>query len=182
VAVFTGLACDGIVIFMEPQAQGQPVNTSPNQNINQPQTSQPLVKKIPNSGSRRHTVSLILATFVVAVLGITTGWFLSGSSRGSDLSQTDATAVTQDGEITEIGNASDTDDDAEGVLGEGGINGEGTHHLDRNAGPDKMVYLTSTVVDLQSFVGKDVQVWGQTIASEDAPWLMDVSKIKVVQK
>jgi len=34
---------------------------------------------------------------------------------------------------------------------------------------------------LQSFVGKKVMVWGQTIAAQQAGWLMDVGKIKVTE-
>ncbi len=70
---------------------------------------------------------------------------------------------------------------ATGVLKEGGINGEGTHHLEVTASSSKWVYLTSSVIDLQSFVGKNVQVWGETLASKSTPWLMDVAKIQVVK-
>jgi hypothetical protein len=69
----------------------------------------------------------------------------------------------------------------EGILKEGGIEGEGTHHLDRGLGEDKYVYLTSTVIDLQSFVGKKVKVWGESLAGLKAGWLMDVGKIKVIE-
>ncbi len=72
-------------------------------------------------------------------------------------------------------------DEATGDLKDGGIGNEGTHHLEREGGPSKYVYLTSSVIDLQSYVGKKVQVWGQTLASKKAGWMMDVSKIKVVQ-
>jgi hypothetical protein len=47
-------------------------------------------------------------------------------------------------------------------------------------GEHKYVYLTSSVVDLQSFVGKKVQVWGETLAGQSAGWLMDVGKVKVI--
>jgi len=72
-------------------------------------------------------------------------------------------------------------DNATGVLNEGGVGNEGTHHLVRDGGPTKTVYLTSSVIDLQSFVGKKVQVWGETLASKKAGWLMDVAKIEVSQ-
>lgn len=168
----------GIVIFME---QTNPIQTQNTNTVQSPQpVSQPLVKKIPSSNSKKNTIFLILGAFLVVLLGIVTGWFMSGMNKGSTSSSEVAT-VTENGEVVEAGNASEEDDTAEGVLNEGGIEGEGTHYLDRNAGPDKMVYLTSTVVDLQSFVGKKVQVWGQTIASDNAPWLMDVGKIKALE-
>jgi hypothetical protein len=66
-------------------------------------------------------------------------------------------------------------------LEEGGIDGEGTHHLVRDGGPSKSVYLTSTVIDLDSFAGKKVKVWGETISARKAGWLMDVGKIKIIE-
>lgn len=72
-------------------------------------------------------------------------------------------------------------DTAKGLLVEGGIKGEGTHHLDRDLGEQKYVYLTSSVIDLQSFVGKKVQVWGETLAAQNAGWLMDVGRVKVIE-
>jgi hypothetical protein len=91
-------------------------------------------------------------------------------SKGVEVSETEAG-------LTDNGNFSDT---AEGILVEGGIEGEGTYHLDRGTGPTKYVYLTSSVFDLQSFVGKKVQVWGETISGLHAGWLMDVGKLKVI--
>lgn len=73
-------------------------------------------------------------------------------------------------------------DNATGVLKEGGIGNEGTHHLETEGGPSHYVYLTSSVIDLESFVGKNVEIWGETLASKKAGWLMDVAKIQVVQQ
>lgn len=70
-------------------------------------------------------------------------------------------------------------DSAEGTLEEGGMTGEGTHHLTRDGGPSQNVYLTSTVVNLDDFVGKKVKVFGQTISAKKAGWLMDVGLVKV---
>jgi len=53
--------------------------------------------------------------------------------------------------------------------------------LERTGGASQNVYLTSTVIDLQSFVGKNVQVWGDTLSGQKAGWLMDVGKIKTVE-
>ena len=66
------------------------------------------------------------------------------------------------------------------MLEEGGISGEGTHHLVRGSGPSQYAYLTSSVVDLEPFVGKKVQVWGQTFTGKKAGFFMDIGKIKVV--
>ena len=64
-------------------------------------------------------------------------------------------------------------DKSEGVLEEGGIGGEGTHHIVRGNGPSQYAYLTSSVVDLDPFVGKKVQVWGETMSGKKAGWLIN---------
>lgn len=72
-------------------------------------------------------------------------------------------------------------DNAIGVLKEGGIDGEGTHHLEREGGPSQNVYLTSSAVDLSQLIGRKVQVWGETFATQKAGWFMDVVKVKVLE-
>lgn len=73
-------------------------------------------------------------------------------------------------------------DTAEGVLKEGGIEGEGSYHIERKKGQaDQNAYLTSTAVDLSAFVGKKVRVWGQTFSAEKAGWLMDVGYIEIIK-
>ena len=72
-------------------------------------------------------------------------------------------------------------DNAIGVLKEGGIDGEGTHHLEREGGPSQNVYLTSSTVDLSQLTGRKVQVWGETFATQKAGWFMDVVKVKVLE-
>lgn len=124
----------------------------------------------------------ILGGFAVVVAGIVTAWFVSGS-----LTSNKKTGVaTSKGVVATANEAGMISEDfkggnAIGVLEEGGIEGEGTYHLVREGGPSKYVYLTSSVIDLQSFVGKKVEIWGETSASKKAPWLMDVLKIKVSQ-
>ena len=70
-------------------------------------------------------------------------------------------------------------DEAEGRLVEGGIEGEGSHHLERAGGESQNVYLTSSSVDLNAYVGKTVKVWGVTFDAQKAGWLMDVAKLEV---
>lgn len=120
----------------------------------------------------------------MVLAGVVTGWLITGRSslglgtRGTSISKEDET-----GEVVEAGLSDEETfrDSAEGELMEGGIDGEGTHHLDRGLGPEKYVYLTSTVVDMQGFVGKKVKIWGETISAKEAGWLMDVGKIKVIK-
>lgn len=121
---------------------------------------------------------LILATFLVVVAGVGTGWLLSTKviNKGSGEVAPGATKTSNEAGILNPNFKYDT---AEGILEEGGINGEGTHHLVREGGPSKYVYLTSSVIDLQSFVGKKVEIWGETQASRKAGWLMEVAKVQV---
>lgn len=72
-------------------------------------------------------------------------------------------------------------DKAEGVLKEGGIDGEGSHHLVRPGGESQNVYLTSSAVDLSEYVGMKVRVSGETFKAEKAGWLMDVGFIEVIK-
>lgn len=127
--------------------------------------------------------NLIIMAFVVAGLGLGTGWLLSGGQIKSNTNPT----VSSDEKAAKGANEAGVNDEstfsstAEGMLEEGGIDGEGTHHLVRPGGAAQTVYLSSTVLDLGSFTGKKVQVWGQTISGRKAGWLMDVGKIKVLE-
>lgn len=72
-------------------------------------------------------------------------------------------------------------DNTKGYLEKGGIDGEGSHHLVRPGGPSQTVYLTSSVTDLDKFDGMEVEVWGETLSSKKAGWLMDVGRVQVVK-
>jgi len=143
-----------------------------------------LVKKLPKKDMKNSAVMILVALVVVSG-GIGSGWFLSriGSGSATTTAPSGAAVPGATDMPNEAGVADESTfrDTAEGVLVAGGIDGEGTHHLDRGLGPEKHVYLTSTVIDLESFVDKKVQVWGETVTAQKAGWLMDVGKIKVVE-
>lgn len=72
-------------------------------------------------------------------------------------------------------------DKAEGTMERNDTSGQysqGTHKLIRSGGPSQTVYLVSSVVDLDQFVGKKVVVWGETNHSTQVGWLMDVGKVE----
>ncbi|MGI5841629.1 MAG: hypothetical protein ACOX6N_05430 [Patescibacteria group bacterium] len=71
-------------------------------------------------------------------------------------------------------------DTARGILKSGGVNGEGTHYLERDGGDSQKVALTSSSVDLDLFVDKTVEVNGQTNSSNKAGWFVDVFTIKIL--
>ncbi len=55
---------------------------------------------------------------------------------------------------------------------------QGTHRLVRAGGESQTAYLTSTVLDLDQYVGKKVRVFGETFGSSQVGWLMDVGKVE----
>lgn len=120
-------------------------------------------------------------SIVIILAGVVTGNVLANKKLTANVGKTntDNVKVTQD----EAGakDASSFKDTATGTLEAGGIKGEGAFHLNRPGGADKTVYLTSTIIDMSPYVGKKVQVWGQTLSSKYAPWFMDVGRLKVVQ-
>lgn len=71
-------------------------------------------------------------------------------------------------------------DSAQGFLAEGGIDDEGSHHLQRPGGKSQTVYLTSSVTDLDMFIGMEVKVWGETNRGRKAGWLMDVGRVQII--
>lgn len=72
-------------------------------------------------------------------------------------------------------------DTASGTVEKGSINGEGTHILNRPGGADQRASLTSSAVDLDLFVGKKVDITGQTNSSKKTGWLLDVCSIKITE-
>lgn len=160
--------------------QDQPTN--PTRNNTQPPVQVPvkerLMKPIGNLKKKVNPRMFAIGLFVV-LAGVGSGWLLAGRPAGGSGSD-----APEAGKVNGGVGISDEDtfsDSAEGILKEGGIDGEGTHHLVREGGESKNVYLTSTVIDLESFTGKQVQVWGQTTTARKAGWLMDVGKVKVIE-
>lgn len=117
---------------------------------------------------------------MVVGVGVGSAWVLSTKVINRTLgSNTVAPGATKTANEAGILNPNFKYDTATGVLTKGGIGNEGTHHLERDGGPSKNVYLTSSVIDLESFVGKKVEAWGETLASRKAGWLMDVARVQV---
>lgn len=144
----------------------------------EPVSTQPVMRPVQNLKTNK-TWMYIVGAFLVVVLGVGGGWLISSKVINKGPVAAPGAKVTS----TEAGvlDANTKYDNATGVMKDGGTGNEGTHHLEREGGVDQTVYLTSSVIDLSSFDGKKVQVWGQTLASKKAGWLMDVAKVQVVQ-
>lgn len=137
------------------------------------------------SGSLFTAKTLIIFT-VVIILGGVFGYFLSqGKGTSSSMSTTtqsaNGTSGVTKGTVVGSNDTTTFKDTAEGVLQQGGIDGEGQFHLVRPGGDSQNVYMTSSIVDLSQFVGKKVKVNGQTQKAQHAGWLMDVGRVEVLE-
>lgn len=127
---------------------------------------------------------IAIVVVVALLLGTGTGFaanmFMPQAGTTSETSK-DGTQTDESGNKTSAGilDKETFSDSADGVLKEGGFEGEGSFHLDRDGGEDQNVYLTSSTVDLSEFLEKEVTVWGKTFDAEKAGWLMDVGYIEL---
>ena len=127
----------------------------------------------------------IILFVVLLLLGIATGYVVAQVKSGGTVKVAGpdgkvTTATVQKGAVFGSKDEKTFKDSAEGTMRPGGIDGEGAFHLERPGGESQNVYLTSSVIDLSTFVGKKVKVWGQTNASDKAGWLMDVGRLQVL--
>lgn len=132
------------------------------------------------------TTKVIILLLGVVLLGVMSGYLFAskgGSSLGTGNIQTNLSDGSSIPKGTVVG-SNDTKtfkDIAEGILKEGGIDGEGAFHLERPGGESQNVYLTSSSVDLSKFINRKIKVWGQTQKAQHAGWLMDVGKVEVLE-
>ncbi len=133
---------------------------------------------------------------IIIVLAITSGFWLS---RFWPLNDSDnSISITNDQQnIASAENISDSadlivgqsygdigksfTDTATGTIVKGGINGEGTHTLQREGGKTQNAALTSSTVDLDLFIDKKVEIKGETNSSTKAGWFLDVGVIKIIE-
>lgn len=156
--------------------------------VKKPVQKEEIVHKMPDmkeeAKSRSKMPVIILA--VAILLGIGSGYMaatVSGKGPGAVVKKY-GEGVATEGEIKKGFKAGVEDtkafpDTAEGVVKEGGIDGEGEYHLERPGGVSQNVYMTSSSVDLSLFIDKKVKVWGSTQTAQKAGWLMDVGKLEV---
>jgi len=133
------------------------------------------------------TMPLIISAGIV--IGLVTGFFIAqkqlllanGGVNLTSQSTQELTSATnvKVGDVFGSADEKTFRDQAEGILMAGGIEGEGSHHLERGANKTQWVYITSSVVDLDLLVGDRVTIWGETNQGKKAGWLMDVGKLKV---
>ena len=142
--------------------------------------SQPLIRTLDSQKNSFTYSKFFILLVVFIIVGGVLGFFLSKTSAGS----TQQTGKNTDEKVEKTAGIADKKtfkDKAEGVLKEGGVDGEGNFHLERPGGESQNVYLTSTTVDLEQYINKKVRVWGETFQAEKAGWLMDVGLVELLQ-
>ena len=131
------------------------------------------------TASTRSRLPLFFGAAFIILAGVATGFFLS--QKGVTLPKGKVIKVGGPKKVVGSKDTSIFKDQAVGVVEKNGIDGEGTHKLIREGGPSQTVYLTSSVLDLDQFIGKKVKVWGETFAAQKAGWLMDVGRVEVLE-
>lgn len=128
----------------------------------------------------------LLSFVIILILGLGTGFILKNKTNlgatkntGPVIARNVPDSGLKEGDIIGVQDTNTFKDSSTGVLQKGGLSGEGSHQLLRPGGPSQTVYLTSSVIDLDDFVGHQVTVWGETFKGQKAGWLMDVGRVKV---
>jgi len=144
--------------------------------------------------SRRKKIkpTLIVLCVIAVLAGTGTGYGAyrlrtkSSGGTGVENGPEPMQQVAQEGTIIKKGDVFGVKDEntfkdrAEGYLEDEGINGEGSHKLLRPGGETQTVYLTSSVTDLDKFIGMEVKIWGETFKGQQAGWLMDVGRVEIL--
>lgn len=139
-----------------------------------------IVNPFPSSFPKKTLIILAASAVTIVAAGSLTGYFLS--RRNITSSSTTGSTTKEVRTDKEVGSL-DTKtfrDSAQGKLEKGSFKGEGTHKLILDNNPKNAAYLISSIVDLDEFVGKRVEVWGETIKAQHVPWLMDVGRVKIL--
>lgn len=142
---------------------------------------EPILKEITAEPKANVWKEILLPAGIIVMIilaGGITGYFLSRSSQVKKL--TGGAEIIGGAKEVGIKDEKTFKDTAEGRLEANNDASvpEGSHKLIRPGGASKTAYLTSSVVDLNQFVGKCIQIWGETFAAQKAGWLMDVGRVK----
>lgn len=138
----------------------------------------PLIHDLEEPGKNwKKMITLPSVVILVILAGVGTGYLLAGKAAPEGAMP----KVIKSEKIVGSTDVKTFRDSTEGVLEKGGIDGEGSHKLIRPGGPSQTAYLTSSIIDLDQYVGKKVKVWGETFKAEKAGWLMDVGKLEILE-
>lgn len=153
---------------------------------NQDLATEKKVKKTEDSAmTKKARLTFIIFAVIAVIAGVLTGmgsYKLRQQKRVTDTTAVLPTDVSQikNGDVFGVKDSATFADSASGYLEKGGVNGEGSHRLLREGGTSQTVALTSSVTDLDQFVGMEVKIWGETNKAQEAGWFMDVGRLEVV--
>ncbi|MBI3342362.1 hypothetical protein HY024_04545 [Candidatus Curtissbacteria bacterium] len=143
-----------------------------------------LLRKVPTQkfGKLKGIAPIIIIAAIV-LAGITTGVVVSSRNKNTKIASQKASISENQlsGEQKQSFNQTFRDS-AQGTIQKNDKldkYAQGTHRLVRPGGEDQTAYLTSSVLDLDQYVGKKVKVFGETFGSSQVGWLMDVGKVEV---
>ena len=127
----------------------------------------------------------IILIVVIVAGGIFTGLVLSSRSKNAKIAASKASIIEENltGEQKKSFNQTFRDS-VEGTVEKNDDlekYAQGTHRLIRPGGEDQTAFLTSSVLDLDEYVGKKVKVYGETFGSSQVGWLMDVGKVEIIE-
>lgn len=124
----------------------------------------------------------ILLVLIIVAAGIFSGLVLA--SRGKAENQAKSISEEDLSPTQKESFAQTFRDEAEGTVeknDELDKYAQGTHKLLRPGGESQTAFLTSSVLDLDDYVGKKVKVYGETFGSSQVGWLMDVGKVETIE-
>lgn len=125
----------------------------------------------------------LLIVLIVAAAGILSGLVLASRIKSSSQPSSQNASEEKTQEVAQSF-AQTFRDEAEGVIQKNDKldkYAQGTHKLIRPGGESQTAYLTSSVLDLDGYIGKKVKVFGETFGSSQVGWLMDVGKVEEIQ-
>ncbi len=125
----------------------------------------------------------VLIILAITGLGIFSGLVLSSRQKNQNQAASIAEEENLDPKVKESFTQT-FKDQAEGTIEKNDDldkYAQGTHKLIRPGGESQTAFLTSSVLDLDEFVGKNVKVFGETFGSKQVGWLMDVGKVEEIK-
>lgn len=116
---------------------------------------------------------LITVSVLIVLVGSVVGFGLSRSKIAKVLGGESIEAEYKDSKLFES--------IVTGTVKKGGLFGDGTHTLVQDSNPKNPAALLSSVVDLDEYVDKHVQIWGRSQKGLKAAWLLEVGRVKILE-
>lgn len=134
---------------------------------------------------KKSPLTVLLPIVIVIILisaGVFSGLVLASRSKNAQLTTGAAKGEELPEEVKQAF-AQTFKDEAEGIIEKNDKfeeTAQGQWKLVRPGGESQTAYLTSSVLDLNNYVGKKVKVFGETFSSSQVGWLMDVGKVEEI--